>query len=316
MSREPAGPIHGPAGEAGKGVAFAVMAYVWWGAVFPLYLRLLADVDVLEILALRVVSGVPLLVGLLAATGQLRELYRAFTSGPRLRALVVTTLLILVNWYAFIYAVVENRLSEASFGYYINPILSVALGVAFLGERLGRAGRISVSLALVGIVWLGFSIGGLPWIAVVLAVSWALYGLFRKREDAPAAVGLAVEMILLTPMMLVLEAWLIGEGRAVFPSGLVGGDLERSLLLLLAGAMTVLPLTLFNAAARRIRLATIGLLQYLSPTGQFVLAFFVFGEALDAARLGAFALIWLALGVFVYGAVRARRAGRPPEVAA
>lgn len=275
------------------GLAFAFGAYLWWGVAFPVFLRVLRDASAMELLALRVLTGLPVLAVLLTITrgwGPLRRLVRDRRS---MSVLVLTTALIAANWYAFTYSVVAGRLLEASLGYYINPLVSVALGMVFLGERLRAAQWAAVGIAAAAVAWLTWSVGSLPIIAVTVAITFGLYGLLRKQSKANAISGLTVEMGLCAPVMLALMVWLGARGEALLLTG-SGGQIG---LLLLCGAMTVVPLTMFAAAAKRLRLSTIGLIQYIAPTGQLLSAL-AFGEPFDSARALAFGAIWIALVVF------------------
>ena len=290
--------------ETARGVGLALGAYAWWGLVFPFYLRSVNEAEALELLAMRVLFGVPVAFALVLVTGQWRALVRVVTTWRSLRQLMVTTPLIAANWYAFTYAVVAGKLEQASFGYYINPLLTIALGMVFLGERMRRVQWLAVGIAAGATVLLGVGLGGLPIIAITVAVTFGLYGLLRKRADADAATGLAVEMSLLFVPMLAVEAWMFAQGRAKF-----GGELGLTAMMTLAGGMTVVPLTLFAAATRRMRLATIGLLQYVAPTGQLAAALW-FGSRLSELQWTAFGLIWLAVVVFSIDSLGAHRRAR------
>ncbi|MEL6739130.1 MAG: EamA family transporter RarD [Planctomycetota bacterium] len=275
------------------GLAFAFGAYIWWGVAFPVFLRLLKDASAMELLALRVLTGLPVLAALLTITGGWAALSRLVRDRRSMGVLVLTTALIAANWYAFTYSVVAGKLLEASLGYYINPLVSVALGMVFLGERLRAAQWVAVGIAAASVAWLTWSVGSLPIIAVTVAITFGLYGLLRKQSKADPIGGLTVEMALCAPVMLGLMVWLGAGERALLLSGTPG----QIGLLLLCGAMTVLPLTMFAAAAKRLRLSTIGIIQYIAPTGQFLSAL-AFGEAFDKARAIAFAAIWVALILF------------------
>jgi len=284
------------------GVLHAVAAYLLWGLATPLYFRWLREVSPWELLTWRVLSGLPLLLLLLAARRDLRSLGRAIADRETRRRLLLSTALIGVNWYVFILAVVTARLSEASLGYYINPIVSVALGVLVLGERLRRLQLVAVAIAGAGVGALAWEQGSVPWIALVLAGTFGLYGLLRKRMSAGAATGLAIEMIALLPAMLALQIGLHARGTAGF-----GGDPEITIALAVGGVVTTAPLVLFASGARRLRLATVGLLQFIAPTGQLALAVLAFGEPFGRMRGIAFALIGVAVAVYCADSLRAAR---------
>jgi chloramphenicol-sensitive protein RarD len=216
--------------------------------------------------------------------------------------------LITINWLTFLWAVSHDRVLDSSLGYYINPLVSVFLGFAFLGERLRRQQGAAVALATAGVVLLTAR-HGLPWISLALAFSFGTYGLVRKVADVPPMLGLFVEIALLTPVTVGYLAWLRTRGDGAFAAG----DITTSLLLAAAGPVTVVPLLLFADGIRKLTLATVGFLQYMTPTGHFILAVTVFGEPFDAAQLAAFACIWAALGLYSHDLRRRlTRPRRPP----
>ncbi len=298
-----------PNANPAAGVGFGLLAYIWWGSVVPIYINTLTRGDwatpALELIAQRVLFGIPVLIALLAVMGRLGELKAALTEPKRLRVLVMSAGLIACNWFAFIYAVSTKRLIDASLGYYITPLVSIALGILLLGERPRKPQVIAIALALVAVVILTIDRGGLPWIAVTLALSFGFYGLVRKRAQTKPAPGLCVEMIIMLPAAIGLYAWLFRSGDAQITEG----PPMRTLLMALGGVMVTVPLVAFAAAAHRLRLATLGMLQYLAPTGQFVLAI-IFGQKLDAITLAAFGLIWTALALYSADAWRAGRKTR------
>ncbi|MCW5755842.1 MAG: EamA family transporter RarD [Phycisphaeraceae bacterium] len=291
------------------GVVYGLIAYLWWGSVVPIYINTLTRGEwaapAIELLAQRVVFGIPVLMALLWATGRLGELRAALVERERRRALLLSAALIACNWFAFIYAVANAKLIDASLGYYITPLVSIALGVVLLGERPRRVQLVSIALAVLAVGVLTVHRGGLPWIAVTLAISFGFYGLVRKRAHTKPAPGLCVEMLALLPVAIGLYAWLFFAGQAE----VLQGPPTRSALMAIGGFMVVLPLVTFAAAAHRLRLATLGMLQYLAPTGQFVLSI-VFGQQLDPTTLVAFALIWAALVLYSVDAWRFGRKGR------
>jgi chloramphenicol-sensitive protein RarD len=241
-----------------------------------------------------------LLVVLVARGGQWKDLRAALVPGRTLAMLAAASLLLAVNWLVYIWAVAQGRVMEGSLGYFINPLVNVALGVAFLGEQLERPVKIAVAMAALGVAWLTVALGHPPWVSLALAFSFGGYGLLRKVVPVGAILGLCVETLLLGPLALGYLAWQGAEGRLAFGSG----NLRLNVLLVLAGPITALPLLLFAAAARRLPLSTLGFVQYLSPTLQLLLAVLVFREPLDAARAGAFAFIWAGLAVFTLHTLR------------
>ncbi len=293
------------------GVAAGLFAYLWWGIVTALYYRELAQVDVLELLAWRALAGLPICLAILALPPGFGRLRAALCSPGVLWVHGASALLLLGNWFVFIYAVREERLMEASLGYFLNPLVSVLLGRFFLGEKL--IGRQAWALVLAGLGVLVFAaslwrqagnlLEGFVWVPLVLATSFGLYGLLRKQMAADSITGLTVEVLLLFPFFAGLEIWLVGTGVASI--GRAGGWAD--LLLFSGGVVTVVPLVLFGFAARRLRLSTIGLLQYVAPTCQFLLAIVVFNESYTAGKLVAFLLIWSALALYSWESWRIAR---------
>jgi chloramphenicol-sensitive protein RarD len=286
-----------------QGFVYGLGAYGSWG-VFPVYLKAVARAPVLEVLCHRVVWAVPLLLAIAWHQDRLADVRRALRRSRTLALLAASTVLIAVNWLVYIYAVVHGRMLEASLGYYMNPLVNVLLGVLVLHERLQPLERVAVVLAAAGMSWLAIHLGQPPWISLALAVSFGLYGLVRKVAPVGALTGLTVETLLLVPFALGTLAFKLATARAVFLSG----DTRLDVLLVLAGPLTALPLLCFAGAARRLPLSTLGFLQYLSPTLQFLLAVLVYGEPFRRAQAGAFAFIWAAIALFAYqGATAGRR---------
>lgn len=300
-------------GDARAGLAYGIAAYLWWGSAVPIYLHVLGRgawaTQPVELLAQRVVFGIPVLLLLLMATRRLGELRRALSSKRTLLIMALSAVLLSANWMAFIWAVSNARLIDASLGYYLNPLVSVALGVLILGERPRRLQMVAVGLCVLAVAWLTYQRGALPIVAVTVALSFGFYGLVRKRASVKAAPGLCVEMILMLPIMLGLYAWLFSGNQAQ----VLDGPPLRTSLMLLGGFMSVLPLVCFAEAAHRLKLATLGMLQYLAPTGQFLLSI-AFGEPLTPSTLIAFAAIWTALAIYSWDAWRGRKpeGSRPP----
>ncbi len=288
--------------SARAGIAAGLVAYLWWGLVTAVYYRELNQVDVRELIAWRALAGLPVCLALLALPPGIGRLRKAILSPGALRIHTASALMLLLNWFVFIYAVREERLTEASLGYFLNPLVSVLLGRFFLGEKLVGRQVWALGLAALGVavfaasLWTGAGnfLEGFVWIPLVLATSFGFYGLLRKQMAADSITGLTLEILLMFPFFLGLEIWLLGKGLAI--AG--GGDRWFDLLLLSGGLVTVVPLALFGFAARRLRLSTVGLLQYVSPTCQFLLAVAVFAEPFTVGRLIAFLLIWGALGLY------------------
>ncbi|MBK9302649.1 MAG: EamA family transporter RarD [bacterium] len=281
------------------GIAYGLAAYGWWGFV-PLYFKAVSHVAPLEVLAHRVLWSLVLLSALLAARGRIPLLVKLLRDRRTLSVLGLTTLLIAANWLVFIWAVANDHVLQASFGYFITPLLNVLLGVVVLKERLRRSQALAVALAGLGVLWLSWRLGGLPVISLALAASFSLYGLLRKLIRPDGTLGLAAETLLLAPAAL---AWLLVREGSTGTAFLHGGA-GTALLLAAGGIVTALPLIWFAEAARRLRYATVGFLQYLSPTLQFLLAVALFHEPFTASHAVAFGLIWAALGLYSWDALR------------
>jgi chloramphenicol-sensitive protein RarD len=259
----------------------------------PLYFWGVRAVGPLELLAHRVVWSVVLLAGLLTLLGRWGELLSCLRNARTRRLLLASTLLIAANWFVFLYGVWSNQTIQNSLGYFINPLFSIALGVAYFRERLRPAQWGALALAGGGLLYLVLALGQLPWIALFLATCFALYGLVRKLAPVDGLVGLSVETLFLLPPALALLAGRSAGGDAAF--GRLGWQVDA--LLLLSGAVTAVPLMCFGQAARRLRLSTLGFLQYLAPSLQFVLALTLFGEEFLPAQQVGFGCIWAALAV-------------------
>ncbi len=292
------------------GMASGIAAYAMWG-VFPLVFRLLSSVRPIEILLHRVVWSFAVVVVVLAAQRQWGWIGQLRRAPRRLGRLVLAGILVAVNWLAYIWAVNSERVVEAALGYYINPLITVALGVLVLGERLRHLQVVSLCLGAASVVVLTLAYGRLPWVALVLATTFAGYGFLKKAAGIGAAPSLAVETAALLPAALVGVAVLQVQGEAAFLHGSAGLDV----LLVALGLITAVPLLAFGAAASRIPLSLLGLLQYLTPTLQLLCGVVILGEPLPPARLAGFVLVWGALAVLTVDALRdsgARRNAADP----
>jgi len=293
-------------GRQRSGVIYGLAAFGAWG-LLPLYFKAVESVPPLEVLAHRMVWSLALLLLVSLVRGGLGWLGRLMSDARTRRTLAVTTCLIAINWGIFIWAIDQRRLVEASLGYFINPLFTMLLGVVFLRERLRPRQTAAVVLAAVSIVWLTVDYGRLPWISLVLAASFAIYGLLRKRVAASGVQGLTVETLMLAPIAIAWMVWRHGRGELHFLQTGVGLDL----LLMAAGITTALPLIWFAKSARRLRLATIGFMQYLAPTGHFLLAVLAFGEPFTHTHAVGFGLIWAALALYTYDTVVGLRDAAP-----
>ncbi|MFZ4790736.1 MAG: EamA family transporter RarD [Candidatus Competibacteraceae bacterium] len=279
-----------PANQTLTGVLNALGCFSCWG-LFPIYFKLLQQVPALEVVAHRICGSALILLALIGLQGRWPALRSEFRDGRRLCFYLLTTLLISGNWLVYIWAVQQGRILDASLGYYINPLVNVLLGVLFLHERLNPRQWLAVAFAGVGVLTLVIGHGVFPWIALTLAFSFGSYGMLRKRAGLDPALGLAVETLLLAPVALLFLAALGG--------GALGRiDRQIDLLLLVAGLITVAPLLMFLEAGQRLQLSTIGLIQYLTPTLQFLLAVVVYHERFTGVHLAVFGCIWLALALY------------------
>ena len=286
--------------EQRKGLLQGVLAYGLWG-VIAAYWKLLDHVDPVELVAHRAVWGMLAFLALVVATGQLGAVRAALATPRTLGVMAVSGGLLAVNWSVFVWATNSGRLLDASLGYFINPLVSVALGTLVLRERLSRLAWIALGLAAIGVGILTWRAGQLPWVALALAGTFGLYGLVRKTAKVDALVGSTVETVLMVPVAVVYLAVISDHGAF----GRV--DAATHLLIMGTGVITAVPLVLFTSSARRLPLSTVGFLQYLAPTGQFLLAVGVYGEPLALDRLAAFAVIWAGLAVFSYDLWRGTR---------
>jgi len=281
------------------GVAYGIAAYTFWGLA-PIYFKAISIVPPSEVLAHRIVGAAILLAAFLSLTHRWGLVLNSLRSRQTRIFLLATTVLIGTNWFLFIWAVTNNLLLQASLGYYINPLVSILLGMVFLNERLSRWGKISVALAAVAVAFQVVQGAGVPYVALILACSFGTYGLLRKIVKVDAVVGLAVETSMLFPLAAGYLLWLGLSGHGSL------GTISRQFdgLLLLAGAVTTFPLVWFTKAARRLRLSTIGFLQYIGPSLHFVLAVFVYGEAFSWSSAVTFCCIWVALTIYSIDATR------------
>ena len=275
------------------GIVYAVSAYVLWG-LFPLYFTRVAHVAAPEVLVHRVVWSLLFVLALLAWTRRWAWLPALLTQPRVLGAFAASAVLLSTNWLTYIWSVQNGHLIDASLGYFITPLVNVMLGYTVLHERPRRAQWTALALATLGVVWLTFQAGQLPWMALVLSLSFGAYGLLRKIATLGALEGLALETMLLAPPALVALVVWWGRGPASFPTP----DIATNLWLLAAGPLTAVPLLLFAAGARRVSMTTLGLLQYIGPSIAFLLGIWVFREPFSSTRLAGFLFIWAALVVY------------------
>lgn len=286
--------------RARSGVLYALAAFFMWGLAVPLHFKLLTSVPALQILAHRIVWASVFALGLIAAFRQGDKLAEAFASRQRVLLLSVSAGLIAINWLIYIWAVNSGHLVQTSLGYFINPLINVVLGVLFLRERLNPMQIAACLLAGIGVLTLAVASGEMPWVALALACSFGCYGLVRKIVPVAPLIGFCIESLLLAPLALGYLVLTFVDGTSVMFRGDVGLDL----LLVLTGLSTAAPLIWFAAAAQRLKLSTVGLLQYLAPSGQLALGVLVYGEAFGWIDAVAFGLIWVALAIYTFSALR------------
>ena len=276
-----------------SGIIYAALAFLCWG-LFPIYFHALGDVPPMQILAHRMLWSLGFLLIVLLLRRQWKWLN--VVRQPRVFfSFVLSALLLSANWLVYIWSVTNHHVIEASLGYFINPLVNIMLGYLILKERLRSVQWVAIAIAALGVGWLTWQTGTVPWIALFLAFSFGSYGLLRKTAALGALEGLSFETIVLFPLAAAYVVWLTLQGQNVFIN--TDSDMTR-VLLVMAGPLTAIPLLLFASGARRIPLSILGLLQYLSPTLQFLLGVWLFKEAFTADRLVGFALIWGALVLF------------------
>ncbi len=283
------------------GVIYAIMAYSAWGLA-PIYFKAVSSVPPLEVLCHRIVWSVVLLIVLVAGSGRIREATRVITNRRILVTLVATTTLIAVNWFTFIWCVANNLVLRASLAYFICPLVTVLLGCVFLRERLRPCQVVSVLLAVGGVAVMVLKQGHVPWMAILLASTFALYGLLRKVGRVEALIGLTLETCLLFPIAAAYLVILAGKHDSAF----LAISWRMDALLIMAGGVTALPLLWFSLAAKRVKLSTLGITQYLAPTGQFFVAL-AYGEQFSRTQAVSFSIIWIALVLYTVDAILAQR---------
>lgn len=282
-----------------NGVLFGLGAYVFWGLT-PLFWNLIDDIGAVNLLTNRIIWSIPVLLVILAVQRRFGELRTAFRSGRTVAITALAAGLLAINWGVWLFAITNEQIVEGSLGYFINPLVSVALGVVILRETLRKLQWIAVGIATAGVIGMAMSVGTPPWIALALAFSFGTYGLVKKRPEiaAPLISLMGEILVLAVPAVFVLVAFSNPDDLKV------SDGLTTTLFLIATGIVTTVPLLLFGAATKRIPLTTVGLLQYIAPTLQLILGVFVFGESLEAGRLVWFIVVWIALGVLVYDSLK------------
>ena len=284
------------------GAFAALAAFSMWGFI-PLYFKAVSHLPAFEILAHRIVWTVFFVGMLIIITGNLKNVHAVFANRKLLATLLLSSLLISLNWLVFIWAISHDMVLQSSLGYFINPLVNVALGLIFLKERLRLLQWVAVGLSVIGVGNLIIQHGTIPWVALTLAISFGLYGLVRKIAVVDAQTGLFVETTIILPPVLAYLIYIGIKGTGAFNPM----DIQLTGLLMMAGLMTATPLVLFAIAAKRLLLSTVGFFQYIAPTGHFLLAVFLYNEPFTDAHKVTFVLIWMALAIYTVDTLIAHR---------
>lgn len=279
--------------EDSKGFISAIICYVLWGMV-PLFWKQLKHIPAMELINHRVIWSSAILIAILIWQKRFKLFLKGFTTKKSFLTLLLTTLLISTNWLVFIWAVNANHILDTSLGYYINPILNFFLGSLILKERLSVLQKWAVCIAATGVLYLIISVGYLPWVSLVLALSFALYGFIRKIAPVDPVMGLAQEASLLLIPALAYLYHLENVGSSAF-----GHGLPDTAMLFLCGVITTVPLLLFLFSLKRIKLSTIGILQFITPTTTFLLAIFYYDEPFEPGKIVTFVFIWIAVAMYI-----------------
>lgn len=289
--------------HAQMGPLYAVLAYGAWG-LLPIYWKFFGDTPAVEVLSHRMIWSAVFLCAILLVQRRWPDLVALLKSPQQVKVLLLTATLLSCNWGLYIYGVNSDRVVETSLGYYINPLVTVLLGFIVLKERLNRGQQLAVVLATAGVGYFIWQLGTVPWIGLGLAMTFAFYGLLRKVVQAGPLVGLAVETLLITPVVLLFVTYLAAQGHSHF-----GETPAKTLLFMGAGVVTSMPLLWFNNAAKRLRLATLGFFQYLAPSLALLLGVFLYGEPFTMTHGVTFGCIWAALALFSATSMGARKRG-------
>lgn len=276
------------------GQIYAVFAFLFWGAIAPIYFKQVVSVDPVEVLIHRIIWSFIILIPLLFLTKQIDTLKLLLKDFRKLKYLAFSTFFISINWLVFIWAVANDKIMETALGYYINPLVNVFLGFLFFSERMTKYQYVAISIAVLAVLYQLLTLGSIPLLSLVLAFTFGFYGMIRKKVNVGSIVGLFVETLILLPFGLVYLYYIISNGTISF----LNSTDYISLMLSLGGLITIIPLLLFNGAATRMKLTTLGFFQYLGPTCAFLLAVFIYNEEFNFDKLVTFSLIWIALVIF------------------
>ena len=284
------------------GFFYALSAYLLWGFL-PLFFRAAEHIPAVELVAHRVIWSLPVALFVMAALGRTGEIMPLLRDRGVMKMMLLTALLISVNWAIYVWAISVDRTSETALGYYINPLLTVVLGVLLLSEKLNKWQWLAIVLAAIGVLVRAISTGAFPWISLSLALTFAFYGYFRKTVSVGPTQGFLLEVIILFPFAMAYAVWLALQGQGHM-------DADNILWLMACGPVTAVPLILYAFGAKALRLATLGLMQYIAPSMIFVIAFFVFGETLDIWQIITFALVWSALVIYSWSTFEVAKKNR------
>jgi len=285
------------------GQIYAVFAFFIWGAIAPIYFKQVSNVEPLEILNHRIIWSFVILIPLLFITKQTKVLKVLLKDYKKLKYLVLSTIFVSINWLLFIWAIANDKIMETALGYYINPLINVLLGYLFFSERMSKNQYIAIFIACLAVVYQVVAAGTLPIVSLVLGFSFAIYGLIRKKANVGSIVGLFVETLMLLPFTLLYFWYIIDNDSMAF----LHSSNYISIMLCLGGVITITPLLLFNGAATRMKLTTLGFFQYIGPTCAFLLAIFVYHEEFDIHKLISFSFIWTALVIFSLDSIRNKK---------
>jgi chloramphenicol-sensitive protein RarD len=294
-------PVKSGLTPAEKGVLYAVLAHLTWGAM-AVYFGFMIHISPMEIAVHRGLWSIPFAAVIIWWLGQYRDVWRAVLSKRNLAILTLTSAIIVFNWGFYVWSIEQGRTLESSLGYYINPLLNVVMGYLFLGERFTRLQLVALLLALVAVLIQTFAAGVFPWLGLMLATTFCLYGFLRKTIAVGPTQGFFIEVCIIAIPLLLMQFWLVSRGEAHF-----GGTASDTLLLMGCGVMTTTALVFFALSIKLLRYSTAGLLQYISPTLVFLTAVFVFGEPMDKWKLLSFVVLWIGLAIYSWSALRDER---------
>ena len=292
------------------GQVYAIFAFLFWGAIAPIYFKQVASVEPIEVLIHRIFWSFIILIPLLFITKQIEVFKLLIKDMKKLKYLAISTFFISLNWLVFIWAVANNKIIETALGYFINPLVSIFLGYLFFQERMSKYQNIAIFIAFFAVIYQVITLGTIPIVSLSLALSFAFYGMIRKKINVGSIVGLFTETLILMPFALIGIYYLISTNKISF----LHSTLYIDLMLSLGGLITVIPLLLFNGAATRMKLSTLGFFQYIGPSCSFLLAIFIYNEELNFDKLITFCLIWIALVIFSLDSINTQQKNKKMKV--